>query len=217
MSERSPYQEQFQTRREKREASRTKKSGGFLEFLVILIIAFTLVFGFVRPYVVEAFWIPSESMVPTLEIGDRVLANKFIYRFTDPERGDVVVFQSVEGGPLPPDKGIVQRITGFFSGSATPRREELIKRVVGVPGDTISVQNGKLYVNNELQKESYVNKNLPDRSFFPPTKIPKNHVWAMGDNRANSADSRVFGPVPEENIEGEAFLLFWPPGRISLL
>lgn len=194
MSEKSHYEEQFQTRREKREAARAKKGGGFLEFLIILIVAFTLVFGFVRPFVVEAFWIPSESMVPTLEVGDRVLANKFIYRFTDPERGDIVVFRSVEGND-----------------------EELIKRVVGVPGDTISVQNGRLYVNNKLQKEPYVNKDLPDRSFFPPTKVPKNHIWAMGDNRANSADSRVFGPVPEENIEGEAFLLFWPPGRISLL
>ena len=193
MSEHLHYEDQFQTRRERR-AARGKKSGGILEFLIILIVAFTLVFGFVRPFVVEAFWIPSESMVPTLEVGDRVLANKFIYRFTEPERGDIVVFQSVENG-----------------------REELIKRVVAVPGDTVSVQGGRLFVNDEPQREPYVNKDLPDESFAAPVEVPPGHVFVMGDNRANSADSRVFGPVPKENIEGEAFLLFWPPSRFGLL
>lgn len=219
MSEQSHYEEKFQTRRERRSSVRPKKGGGILEFLIILIVAFTLVFGFVRPYVVEAFWIPSESMVHTLEVDDRVLVNKFIYRFTEPERGDIVVFQSVEGGPVSREPGLVQRITNMFSGeTSAPRpKEELIKRVVGVPGDKISVQNGKLYVNNKLQKEPYVNKDLPDRSFFAPTTVPKGHVFCMGDNRANSRDSRFFGPVPKENIEGEAFLLFWPLNRMSLL
>ncbi|HEX2729655.1 MAG TPA: signal peptidase I [Rubrobacteraceae bacterium] len=219
MSEQSHYEEKFQTRRERRSSARPKKGGGILEFLIILIVAFTLVFGFVRPYVVEAFWIPSASMVHTLEINDRVLVNKFIYRFTEPQRGDIVVFQSVEGGPVSQEPGLIDRITGFFNGGAatTPKKEELIKRVVGVPGDKISVQNGKLYVNNELQKEPYVNKDLPDRSFFAPTTVPKGHVFCMGDNRANSRDSRFFGPVPKKNIEGEAFLLFWPLNRMSLL
>lgn len=217
MSEKSRYEEQFQTRRSRRESARPKKGGGILEFLIILIVAFTLVFGFVRPFVVEAFWIPSESMVHTLEVDDRVLVNKFIYRFTEPKRGDIVVFESVEEGPLPPERGFVQRVTDYLGGSTAPRREELIKRVVGVPGDKISVQNGKLYVNNKLQREPYVNKDLPDRSFFGPVTVPKDHVFCMGDNRANSRDSRFFGPVPKENIEGEAFLLFWPVNRISSL
>lgn len=219
MSEQSHYEERFQTREERRASARPKKGGGILEFLIILIVAFTLVFGFVRPYVVEAFWIPSESMVPTLEVGDRVLANKFIYRFTEPQRGDVVVFQSVEGGPVAQEPGLIGRVTGLFkAGTATtPRKEELIKRVIGVPGDKISVQNGRLYVNNKLQKEPYVNKDLPDRSFFAPVTVPKGRYFMMGDNRANSRDSRFFGPVPKENIEGEAFLLFWPLDRMSLL
>jgi signal peptidase I len=131
-------------------------------------------------------------MVPTLKYGDRVLVNKFIYRFTEPERGDVIVFKSVEGDG-----------------------QDLIKRVVGVPGDEIAVRGGKLFVNGEPQKEPYVNKKYPDRSFYAPTTVPKDHVFAMGDNRANSQDSRIFGPVPEENIEGEAFLRFWPPDRIG--
>ena len=194
MSEQPYYDEQqFRTSSEERRPRR-KKSGGALEYLVILLISFALVFGFVRPFVMEAFWIPSGSMVPTLEIGDRVLVNKFIYRFTEPERGDIVVFRSVDE----PD-------------------EDLIKRVVGVPGDEIAVRRGRLILNGEPQKEPYTNKNFPDRSFYARTTVPEGHVFVMGDNRGNSADSRVFGPLPKKNIEGEAFLRFWPPQRIGLL
>ena len=194
MSEKPYYQdEQFQTSsQEHRRAS--KKGGGALEYLVILLVSFALVFGFVRPFVMEAFWIPSGSMIPTLEIGDRVLVNKFIYRLTEPKRGDIVVFTSVDDP-----------------------KEDLIKRVVGVPGDKIAVRGGKLFLNGEPQKEPYTNKQLPDRSFFARITVPKGHVFVMGDNRGNSADSRVFGPLPKKNIEGEAFLRFWPPDRIGLL
>jgi signal peptidase I len=200
MSEKPSYEEQFDTtisrrsRRERRNNASKKSGGGVLEFLIILLVSFVLVFGFVRPFVVEAFWIPSASMVPTLKYGDRVLVNKFIYRFTEPQRGDIIVFKSVEGDG-----------------------QDLIKRVVGVPGDEIAVRRGKLFVNGEPQKEPYVNKKYPDRSFYAPTTVPKDHVFAMGDNRANSQDSRIFGPVPEKNIEGEAFLRFWPPDRIGSL
>jgi signal peptidase I len=194
MSEKPYYhEEQFQTSSEERRPA-TKKGGGALEYLVILLVSFALVFGFVRPFVMEAFWIPSGSMIPTLEIGDRVLVNKFIYRFTDPRRGDIIVFESVDNS-----------------------NEDLIKRVVGLPGDEIAVRSGKLFVNGEPQKEPYTNKKAPDRSFFAKTTVPKNYVFVMGDNRGNSADSRVFGPLPEKNIEGEAFLRFWPPDRIGLL
>jgi signal peptidase I len=198
MSEKPSYEEQFDTtisrrsRRERRNNASKKSGGGVLEFLIILLVSFVLVFGFVRPFVVEAFWIPSASMVPTLKYGDRVLVNKFIYRFTEPQRGDIIVFKSVEGDG-----------------------QDLIKRVVGVPGDEIAVRGGTLFVNGEPQKEPYVNKKYPDRSFYAPTTVPKDHVFAMGDNRANSQDSRIFGPVPEKNIEGEAFLRFWPPDRIG--
>src|SRR5918997_564110 len=171
-----------------------KKVGGFVEFLVILAVAFVLVFGFVRPFVLEAFRIPSESMVPTLLVGDRVFVNKFIYRFAEPERDDVVVFESVNGG-----------------------EEDLIKRIVAVAGDEIEVRNGTLLVNGEEQVEPYLNENLLFDDSYEPTRVPEEHVFVMGDNRANSADSRVFGPLPIENIEGEAFMRFWPPSRIGSL
>jgi signal peptidase I len=169
-----------------------KKGGGFLEFVIIVIIAFALVFGFVRPFVIEAFYIPSESMIPTLEISDRVFVNKFIYRFHEPERGDIVVFKSVEGS----DEG---------------GQEDLIKRVLGVAGDEISVRDGVLFVNGERQKEPYVNKEFPDDSSYGPTTVPEGKIFVMGDNRSNSRDSRFFGPVPLDNVEGEAFVIFWPP------
>jgi signal peptidase I len=194
MTERPYYEEQqFRTSGEERRPPR-KKSGGALEYLIILLVSFALVFGFVRPFVMEAFWIPSGSMIPTLEIGDRVLVNKFIYRFTEPNRGDIIVFESVDN----PD-------------------EDLIKRVVALPGDTVAVRRGHLLLNGERQREPYLNKKLPDRSFYAKTKVRKGHVFVMGDNRGNSADSRVFGPLPKKNIEGEAFLRFWPPQRIGLL
>ncbi len=179
----------------RKESPTAKKGGGFLEFMVILLVAFALVFGFVRPFVLEAFYIPSESMVPTLEVGDRVFVNKFVYRFTEPERGDIIVFRSVEG-----------------------EGEDLIKRVIGAPGDRVAVRNGVLHVNGEPQEESYLRDGQPlDRGPNGPTKLRKGEVFAMGDNRANSRDSRFFGPVPLENIEGEAFVIFWPPWRIGLL
>jgi signal peptidase I len=172
----------------------SREAGGLVEFLVILAVAFVLVFGFVRPFVLEAFRIPSESMVPTLLVGDRVFVNKFIYRFTEPERGDVVVFESVNGG-----------------------EEDLIKRVVGVAGDEVEVRNGTLLVNGEAREEPYLNRNLPFNDSYGPSEVPEGHVFVMGDNRANSADSRVFGPLPIENIEGEAFVRFWPVPKIEFL
>ena len=198
MTEKHFYEQGFETGtgREGRPGRRSSgKRGGFLEFLVILLVAFALVFGFVKPFVLEAFRVPSESMVPTLEVGDRFLANKFVYHFSEPKKGDVVVFRSVEGG-----------------------EEDLVKRVVAVAGDEVAVENGVLSVNGEVQDEPYVNKGFPDDgSFFGPTRVPEGNIFAMGDNRANSRDSRFFGPVPYENIEGEAFMRFWPPTHIGVL
>jgi signal peptidase I len=192
--EKRPRDQDLQTGATREKPRTPKKVGGFLEFVIILAVAFALVFGFVRPFVLEAFRIPSESMVPTLEVGDRVFVNKFIYRFTEPERGDIVVFESVNGG-----------------------EEDLIKRVVALPGDEVEVRSGTLLVNGEEQEEPYLNKELPFNGSYEPTEVPEGEVFVMGDNRANSADSRVFGPLPVENIEGEAFMRFWPPTRIGAL
>jgi signal peptidase I len=166
-----------------------------LEFPIIVLVAFALVFGFVRPVIASPFYVGSESMVPTLEVWDRVLINKLAYDLGgEPERGDIVLFEDVEGGPDP-----------------------LIKRVVGLPGDEIEVKKRALYVNGERQEEPYVNdRGRKRQGRYGPATVPEGHVFVMGDNRGNSLDSRVYGPVPEENLIGEAVFRFWPPSRIGL-
>ncbi|MCA1718871.1 MAG: signal peptidase I [Actinobacteria bacterium] len=184
------------SRRRSRRSRRGKKSGAqrLAEYAVILLVAFVVVFGVLRPFVVKSFWIPSESMVPTLEVGDRIFVNRFIYRFIEPARGDIVVFGSLETD------------------------EELIKRVVAVPGDRVRVRNGKLRVNGDFPDEPYaVPMVFPDGSDFGPTRVPKGEVFVMGDNRPNSHDSRFYGPVPIEDIEGEAFFMYWPLSRIGFM
>jgi len=165
-----------------------------VEYAVILLVAFVVVFGVLRPFVVKSFWIPSESMVPTLEVGDRIFVNRFVYRFTEPERRDIVVFDSLETD------------------------DELVKRVVAVPGDRVRVRDGVLRVNGYFLEKPYaVPPPFPDSSDFGPTRLSEGEVFVMGDNRGNSRDSRFFGPVPIENIEGEAFFRFWPPSRIGFI
>ena len=180
------------------------EAGGSLgspwQVLLMLVIAFDLVFAVVRPLVAEPMRIPSPSMSPTLQVYDRVLTNKLAYDFADPERRDLVVFESVD-----------------------PRKDDrLVKRVVGLPGDRISLQNGRLLVNGVPQNEPYVKKNgpvpqrmLPYTEDFGPVLVPEGHVFVMGDNRNNSRDSRFFGPVPTGNLVGEVSLRFWPPGRLG--
>jgi signal peptidase I len=204
MTEKKPLHdpENFETRirpEEDRERRPGKKRGGLLEFLIILLVAFALVFGVVRPFVVEAFYIPSESMVPTLEVGDRVFVNKFKYRLAVPQRGEIVVFESLVGG----------------------EDEDLIKRVVALPGDLVFIRDGVLYVNEKRFEEPYVNKEFPDDSNYPPDApyiiIPPGEIFVMGDNRTNSRDSRFIGPISIEKVEGEAFVVFWPPSNVGIL
>ena len=182
---------------ERRRARWSVFSRSLLEFPVILLISFALVFGFVRPVIAAPFYIGSESMVPTLNVWDRLLINKLAYDLENPQRGDIVLFRDPEGG-----------------------REPLIKRVVGLPGDKVSVHHGKLFLNGEPQDEPYVVnracvRGAPRTCSFGPVKVPEGHVFVMGDNRARSYDSRFFGPVPDDDMIGEALFRFWPPGRVG--
>jgi signal peptidase I len=170
-----------------------------LELPVILLVSFALVFGFVRPVIASPFYVGSGSMVPTLEVWDRVLINKLTYRFTEPERGDIVLFESPDGA-----------------------EEPLIKRVVGLPGETLELRDGVLFVDGKKVEEPYLRRRacvrgMPRTCSFGPKTVPRGHVFMMGDNRTNSLDSRFFGPVPEEDLIGESLFRFWPPGRVGLL
>lgn len=168
-----------------------------VEFFVMLLVAFVLVFGFVRPVVAAPFFVGSGSMEPTLHgcsgcVNDRVLINKLFYDTTDPERGDIVLFDDPAGGDEP-----------------------LTKRAVGLPGDTLALQDGALLVNGEPQDEPYLSPDARTTPDFGPTRVPEGHFFMMGDNRNSSVDSRSYGPVPEEAVIGSALVRFWPPGRIG--
>ncbi len=146
-----------------------------------------------QAFLVQAFWIPSPSMAPTLEVGDRVLVNKLSYRTHDVHRGDLVVFERP-----------AQASTG-----ADGEIKDLIKRVVAVGGDTIEGRDGQVYVNGERIDEPYLVPGTPTEN-LDRQQIPDDHVFVMGDNRLNSEDSRVFGPIDEDTIVGRAFVKVLP-------
>jgi signal peptidase I len=159
----------------------------------IVIVGAVLVAVLLRAFAIQAFYIPSASMEPTLEIGDRVLVNKLTYRIREPERGDVVVFER------PPNA---------IGGTV----DELIKRVIGLPGDSIEAHDGQVFIDDEPIEEPW----LPDRTFTPDfaeAVVPPGHVFVLGDNRGNSQASNQFGPIDNDLIIGRAFVIVWPPGR----
>jgi signal peptidase I len=167
---------------------------------VAVIVGAVLVAVLIKTFLVQAFRIPSESMVSTLEVGDRVLVNKLSYRAHDINRGDVVVFTRPPGLPAGPGEP-----------------EDLIKRVIGVPGDTLQAKEGLMYVNGKLLEEPYLPAGTSTVNLDKTVTIQEGQAWVMGDNRNNSQDSRVFGPIETDSVIGRAFTIMWPPGRISSL
>lgn len=175
-----------------------------------------------KTFVVQAFYIPSASMEETLQIGDRVLVEKVTYRFSEPGRGDVVVFEkdlAALQSPEEEDRNLIQRINesirGLF-GFPTGGAQDFIKRVIAVEGDTIEGRDGGVFVNGEPVDEPYLEPGM-ETSSFGPVEIPAGSIFVMGDNRGNSDDSRNFGPVPVDTVVGRAFLLIWPPRDFATL
>jgi signal peptidase I len=165
-----------------------------------ILLSAVFAFGF-RTYVAESCYIPSGSMLPTLQINDRLMVDKISYRFADPARGDIVVF-------APPAQLKV--------------RENFIKRVIGLPGDRVEVKNGKVYVNGKVLAEKYVaqtptytwtktESSAPE--FTPNRVIPKGQYLVLGDNRNNSLDSHYWGFIPKDRIVGKAIVRYWPVDR----
>lgn len=154
----------------------------------------------VEAFLIQAFWIPSPSMLPTLEIGDRVLVNKLSYRLHDVHRGDIVVFERPPGASTGEDGEV----------------KDLIKRVIAVEGDTIEARDGRVYVNGEQLEEDYLEPGTPTNN-LPLQTIPPDQVFVMGDNRTNSEDSRVFGTITEDDIVGRAFIRVLPITDIGWL
>jgi signal peptidase I len=177
--------------------------------LVVLAVLLAVLF---KTFLVQAFYIPSGSMEPTLDISDRVLVEKVSYRFGEVKDGDVIVFVHDLPG-VEPESG--NPIARFFSGLgqavgvAPPSSRDFIKRVVGTPGDRISCQQGKLYRNGQPVSEPYLAPETTTENCTPAT-VPPGKLFVMGDNRNNSEDSRTFGPIDRSTVVGRAFVRIWP-------
>lgn len=173
---------------------------------VLVIVGAVVVALVIKTFLFQAFYIPSESMVPTLAVGDRVLVNKLSYRLHDVNRGDIVVFER------PPLDQSGEHI------------EDLIKRVIGVPGDRIVIRDGHIYINGQILSEPYLpsgtkTENGPyDKcTEEKPCVVPEGSIWVMGDNRGSSRDSRWFGPISQDDVVGHAFFRIWPISRLGSL
>jgi signal peptidase I len=201
--------------------------GTVLEVVVTIGAALLLAF-LVQQFLVKPFKIPSGSMENTLRCGDRVLVDRVSFRFGDPERGDVVVFNPPagigEGGAPDPsvvaDESDAARIAADGTKTVTKADTNYIKRIIGLPGDEVEVKDHHAYVDGKKLDEPYL-RPIEDvgvddgRSHWGPKKIPKGTYLMLGDHRDNSADGRVFGFVPEDFIVGKAFMVYWPPKRFG--
>jgi len=165
----------------------------------------------IKTFLIQAFYIPSGSMETTLEIGDRVLVNKLSYRVHDVNRGDLVVFEAAEG-----EGDCGQPVNQAAASAAEGGIKDLIKRVIGLPGDVVEGRDGQILVNDRILVEPYLDEGITTSDFEPVT-IPEGCVWVMGDNRSDSRDSRSFGPIDEDQIVGRAFVRVWPLTNLGFL
>ena len=178
----------------------SKAVRGLVELIIILVAAFALSI-LIRTFVCEAYQVPTGSMVPTIEEGDRILSERVTLYKGEADVGDIITFDS------PTDSSMT-----------------LVKRVIAKEGDVVDIHDGCLYVNGFLQEEDYVHdkptyelENYPSVSIYYPYKVPEGYVWVMGDNRTNSSDSRYFGPIKEDSITGIVFFRFWPFNRFGTM
>ena len=168
-----------------------------VENLKSLVIAFILAM-FIRTFFIQAFKIPSSSMYPTLQVGDRLMANKLVYKFRDPERGEIVIFKY----PL-------------------NLRKDFVKRLIALPGEEVEIKKGEIFIDGKQVKNSlideryYYNSGLYGAEF--PAKIPSDSYYVLGDNSINSKDSRYWGCVPRKNFIGKPIFIYWPLKRIRIV
>jgi signal peptidase I len=194
------------------------RHGSLVELVLIVAVALGIAL-LIQAFLIKPYRIPSSSMEPTLDIGERVLVNRVNYHFSDPDRGDIVVFH--------PPKGADGNVCGAAHPASQPcprpTRDRsglnFIKRVVALPGDVISIREGHAVVNGKVQKESFTApcRGGAECSYPTPVKVPPDHFFMMGDNRGESDDSRFWGPVPRKWIIGQAFFTYWPVRKIGIL
>ena len=190
------------------------------EIPLLLVMAGVIAF-LVKSFVAQAFYIPSESMTPQLLVNDRVVVSKISYRLHEPRRGDIVVFDNpaeVANGDENGSNFALRFVRGIGEavGVVQPSTEEFIKRVIALPGETVEGKDGRVYIDGRLLDEPYLPPGTVTTA-FSPRAIPPDRLWVMGDNRGNSADSRVFGPIARDTVIGRAVLRVWPLGRTGFL
>jgi signal peptidase I len=199
---------------------RIARGNSVVEFILIVLVAIGLAIA-IQAFIVKPYKIPSESMLPTLAIGQRVLVNRLGNDFSDPHVGEIVVFHPPQGAvdSSPACGAPVTR--GQICEEPTSREASVnfIKRVVAGPGDTISIKDGHVVRNGVLQKETFIAPCGvgPACNYPRGIKVPADHWFMMGDNRGMSDDSRFWGPIPKKWIIGGAFATYWPVGRIGIL
>jgi len=174
-----------------------KKPNLWIETIQTLGLSVVLAFG-VRQFVAEARVVPTGSMEPTIQVNDRLVIEKISYLFDAPQRGDIIVFQA-------PEKALAA------SGSTT--KDAFLKRVIGLPGETVEVRAGDVFIDGEAIYETYIK--APPNYAFGPRTVPANEYLVLGDNRNGSLDSHVWGFLPEDTIIGKASVRFWPPNRMG--
>lgn len=177
---------------------KSKVKAVILEYVKSFVVAIILAL-LIREFIVQAFKIPSGSMRPTLIEGDRILVNKFIYRFKEPERGDLIVFR--------------------FSNNV---KKDFIKRVIARGGESVKIAEGNILINGKIIadppfKERYYYNRGSYGEQGQTINVPEGHFYVLGDNSGSSRDSRYWGFVPRNNLIGKAFVIYWPPKRIGVI
>jgi len=187
--------------------------------LPVLVVVALVIAVVLRTLVVQVFFIPSSSMVPTLAVDDRIVVEKVSYRFREPERGDIIVFAGL-GGPAPEAEGpVVLRAfvwLGRLTGVIPPSPSDLVKRVIGLPGEEVAIVDGVVRIDGVPMAEPYLDGPAPPD--FGPVLVPDGTLFFLGDNRRNSADSRSsLGFVARDRVIGRALVVAWPLGNARSL
>ena len=202
-----------------------KQRSFFAELPVLVAIAFILAL-LLKTFLIQAFYIPSASMEPTLLVKDRVLVNKIVYEIREPRRGEIIVFTKDDGAAEEPQGNVIERLLRSLSsglGVAPPGEKDYIKRIIGLPGEVIEMRDGVVIIDGVKLPESLTTQGgyLAERdpNDFGPVTVPSGQYFMMGDNRQNSSDSRFpqLGTIPRDDIIGRAFITIWPPSRLRLL
>jgi signal peptidase I len=188
--------------------------------LPILAAVAVVVAVIIKTFIAQAFYIPSRSMVPQLQVNDRVIVSKLAYRLHPPRRGDVVVFEAPASEQVPQQGSrnpVVRavRTVGEAIGILQVKTE-FIKRVIALPGETVEGRDGHVYVNGQYLYEPYLPPGVTT-STFGPVQVPSGQLWVMGDNRGDSRDSRFIGPIKTSKVVGRTIWRVWPPGHLSFL